>query len=202
MFERAAFITACVSANRGDDGGLVPKRYRRKQENRLQVAGAVRCGRGIRGLVRAQPGTAPTSEHDELKSLRRAIVSNPPGNTSGVPRRLRCVWRNGAAAAGHSLAEHHWGHCEAQRAAGRRANSGGIAVRQRSPLRIPVDSNRVWCADFKGWFCTADGHRVDPLTVSDAHSRYLLACQGMRGKTDTSHVMGVFETLFRALRHA
>jgi len=66
------------------------------------------------------------------------------------------------------------------------------------PLAHAVESNRVWCADFKGWFCTADGHRVDPLTVSDAHSRYLLACQGMRGKTDTVHVMGVFETLFRS----
>jgi putative transposase len=66
------------------------------------------------------------------------------------------------------------------------------------PLAHAVESNRVWCADFKGWFCTADGHRVDPLTVSDAHSRYLLACQGMRGKTDTTHVMGVFETLFRS----
>jgi len=65
------------------------------------------------------------------------------------------------------------------------------------PLAHAVESNRVWCADFKGWFCTADGQRVDPLTVTDAHSRYLLACQGMRGKTDTAHVMGVFETLFR-----
>lgn len=66
------------------------------------------------------------------------------------------------------------------------------------PLAHAVESNLVWCADFKGWFRTGDGSRVDPLTVSDAHSRYLLACQGMRGKTDTAHVMGVFEALFRA----
>lgn len=37
--------------------------------------------------------------------------------------------------------------------------------------------NRLWCADFKGWFRTGDGSRCDPLTVTDAHSRYLLRCQ-------------------------
>lgn len=66
------------------------------------------------------------------------------------------------------------------------------------PLAHAVESNRVWCADFKGWFRTGDGSRIDPLTVSDAYSRYLLACQGMCGKTDTVHVKGVFEALFRA----
>jgi transposase InsO family protein len=36
-----------------------------------------------------------------------------------------------------------------------------------------VASNRVWCADFKGWFRASDGTRVDPLTITDACSRYL-----------------------------
>jgi transposase InsO family protein len=66
------------------------------------------------------------------------------------------------------------------------------------PLGHAVESNLVWCADFKGWFHTGNGQRVDPLTVTDAYSRYLLACQGMRGKTDTEHVLAVFETLFRS----
>jgi putative transposase len=35
-------------------------------------------------------------------------------------------------------------------------------------------SNQVWTVDFKGWFCTQDGQRVEPLTVRDLHSRYLL----------------------------
>ena len=35
--------------------------------------------------------------------------------------------------------------------------------------------NDLWCIDFKGWFRTGDGQRVDPLTVEDASSRYLLA---------------------------
>ena len=40
--------------------------------------------------------------------------------------------------------------------------------------------NDLWCIDFKGWFRTGDGVRVNPLTVEDASSRYLLACHGLR----------------------
>jgi transposase InsO family protein len=40
-----------------------------------------------------------------------------------------------------------------------------------TPAQAPNDE---WCADFKGWFRTGDGSRCDPLTISDAHSRYLL----------------------------
>src|SRR6266446_639754 len=40
------------------------------------------------------------------------------------------------------------------------------------PLAHADGPNRVWCADFKGWFRTGDGERIDPLTISDAHSRY------------------------------
>ena len=36
-------------------------------------------------------------------------------------------------------------------------------------------SNAVWTVDFKGWWRTADGQRVDPLTVRDMFSRYVLA---------------------------
>ena len=37
--------------------------------------------------------------------------------------------------------------------------------------------NDVWCIDFKGWWRTGDGRRCEPLTVSDAMSRYLLLCK-------------------------
>jgi hypothetical protein len=33
----------------------------------------------------------------------------------------------------------------------------------------------VWTVDFKGWFKTADGKRIEPLTVRDLFSRYILA---------------------------
>jgi hypothetical protein len=34
--------------------------------------------------------------------------------------------------------------------------------------------NDVWTVDFKGWFRTGDGCRVEPLTVRDLASRYVL----------------------------
>lgn len=57
-------------------------------------------------------------------------------------------------------------------------------------------SNEVWCADFKGWFKTGDGRRCDPLTISDAFSRYLLRCRGLSG-TCFENVKPVFESVFR-----
>jgi transposase InsO family protein len=37
--------------------------------------------------------------------------------------------------------------------------------------------NGEWGIDFKGWFRTRDGERIDPLTVSDTASRYLVAAR-------------------------
>jgi transposase InsO family protein len=72
--------------------------------------------------------------------------------------------------------------------------------RRTPPYETPfaaIDaSNQTWCADFKGWFRTGDGQRCDPLTVSDAHSRYLLRCH-IVPKTDTPHVEAVFDAAFR-----
>src|SRR5713101_5779687 len=64
------------------------------------------------------------------------------------------------------------------------------------PLAHADGANRVWCADFKGWFRTADRQRIDPLTISDAHSRYLLRCQAVE-KTDTARVQAICEAAFR-----
>lgn len=47
------------------------------------------------------------------------------------------------------------------------------------PFGQAIDANDVWSADFKGWFRTADGTRVDPLTVQDASTRYLVVCAGL-----------------------
>ena len=65
-----------------------------------------------------------------------------------------------------------------------------------APLAHADDCNRVWCADFKGWFRTGDGARIDPLTLSDAYSRYLLRCQAV-AKTDSERVRAIFEAAFR-----
>jgi transposase InsO family protein len=65
-----------------------------------------------------------------------------------------------------------------------------------APFASAREPNRVWCGDFKGWSRTADGERIDPLTISDACSRYLLRCQAVE-KTDTARVQAIFEAAFR-----
>jgi len=81
----------------------------------------------------------------------------------------------------------------------------GLVVAKRARPKTPpytqpfatADApNRVWCADCKGWCRTGDGARVDPLTITDAHSRYLLRCQAV-AKTDTEAVRGICEAAFR-----
>ena len=53
-------------------------------------------------------------------------------------------------------------------------------VEQGRPVSDPLSVNSEWCMDFKGWFRTRDGERVDPLTVTDNASRYLLGIQIVR----------------------
>jgi transposase InsO family protein len=81
----------------------------------------------------------------------------------------------------------------------------GLTIRRRLRRRSPPSSlpfapcaasNDVWCIDFKGWFRTGEGARCEPLTMSDAHSRYLLRCQAL-ACTDTTHVWPVLEAAFR-----
>ena len=81
----------------------------------------------------------------------------------------------------------------------------GLTVKRRLRRRSPPSSapfahceaaNDVWCIDFKGWFLTGDGKRCEPLTITDAHSRYLLRCQAL-SRTDTDHVWPVLDAAFR-----
>jgi transposase InsO family protein len=55
--------------------------------------------------------------------------------------------------------------------------------------------NAVWCADFKGSFALGNSRRCNPLTISDAYSRYLLRCEGL-SRTDEGQVRPIFESAF------
>lgn len=81
----------------------------------------------------------------------------------------------------------------------------GLTVKRRLRRRGPLSSapfadcqeaNDIWCIDFKGWFLTGDGKRCEPLTITDAYSRYLLRCQALP-RTDTEHVWPVLDAAFR-----
>ena len=63
------------------------------------------------------------------------------------------------------------------------------------PLAAADRPNAVWAVDFKGWFRTGDGKRCDPLTLSDAMSRYLLRCHVV-ARPDYRHVWPILEAAF------
>lgn len=63
------------------------------------------------------------------------------------------------------------------------------------PLSQAMAPNDLWCTDFKGWFLCGDGQRCDPLTISDACSRFGLRCRAV-AKADGVRVKAVFEAVF------
>jgi putative transposase len=66
----------------------------------------------------------------------------------------------------------------------------------RVPLTVPQKPNQVWTVDFKGWFRTRDGQRVDPLTVRDLFSRYVLGIRLLSFRHEP--VRQYFQRLFAA----
>ena len=93
------------------------------------------------------------------------------------PRKLRAVlaWQQpelrwpAASTIGDLLRRH--GLSDRRR---RRSALVGPCPPDFAPVTGPND---LWCIDFKGWFRIGDGQRCDPLTVTDAYSRYALVCQ-------------------------
>jgi transposase InsO family protein len=77
----------------------------------------------------------------------------------------------------------------------RRRGRRGRSVPSEQPFGDSKDPNDVWCADHKGWFRTRDGRRCEPLTISDAVSRYLVSCLALSGTT-WSEAYPVFERAF------
>ena len=88
----------------------------------------------------------------------------------------------------------------------------GLVRRRKRRLRVPPytepfaeckEPNDVWSADYKGQFRTQDNKICYPLTISDNHSRYLLACQGLQGPR-YQESYEVFKRVFReyGLPHA
>jgi transposase InsO family protein len=65
----------------------------------------------------------------------------------------------------------------------------------RKALTEACRSNQVWTVDFKGWFRTQDGRRVEPLTARDLFSRYVLAIRLLQDQS-WRPVQRVFMRLF------
>ena len=74
-------------------------------------------------------------------------------------------------------------------------------VRGRAPprlgeLTVPQRANHVWGVDHKGWILLGDGSRVEPLTMTDGFSRYLISLSATSGTTQTE-ARPLFERAFR-----
>lgn len=81
----------------------------------------------------------------------------------------------------------------------------GLVMPRRRRYRTPIyegpfagslSPNDVWAADFKGWFRTQNGVRIDPLTVTDCASRYLIRCRAVE-KTNGESVKAQFTAAFQ-----
>lgn len=67
---------------------------------------------------------------------------------------------------------------------------------QGTPLQDAQKPNALWCADYKGEFMMGNRQYCYPLTITDYHSRYLLACDGNENTKET-HAFRVFERAFK-----
>jgi transposase InsO family protein len=146
---------------------------------------------GLRDLGRApqrHPNQTAAEVERQVLELRRAHMR-------WGPRKLKRVLERDDG-------EQRW---PAASTMGEMLRREGLAVPRLKRRRTPAYTqpfaaadapNRVWCADFKGWFRTQDGERIDPFTLSDAHSRYLLRCQAVE-KADHQRVRAICEAAFR-----
>jgi len=67
---------------------------------------------------------------------------------------------------------------------------------QGTPLHDAQKPNALWCADYKGEFLMGNRQYCYPLTITDYHSRYLLACEAHEN-TKEPHAFRVFEQAFK-----
>src|ERR1700722_3164866 len=65
-----------------------------------------------------------------------------------------------------------------------------------APLSHCLQSNDVWCTDFKGWFLTKDGNKCEPFTLTDGATRFLLRCLKLHSN-NVDNVWGALDCAFR-----
>ena len=190
MEERARFIIECVRGELTMTALCrqygISRKTAYKWWDRFEAEGSVRLADRSRACHSHPNATAP-----EVVTLLIAARKRHP--TWG-PRKL-IAW----------LAAHYPGlRLPAPSTAGDLLTRHGLARRRRrrvqaAPYTEPFlacdGPNVVWCADFKGGFRVGNGCRCNPLTISDAFSRYLLRCEAMTWM-DEARVRPAFESAF------
>ena len=148
-------------------------------------------GEGLEDLSRAaqrHPNQTAPEVEERILDLRRA-------HPRWGPRKLQ-------AYLGEKYSQKQW---PAASTMGELLKREGLIIPRKVRRKTPAytqpfaeaqEPNHVWCMDFKGWFRSGDGERIDPFTLSDACSRYLLRCQAV-DKSNTEQVRGILEAAFR-----
>jgi putative transposase len=123
---------------------------------------------GLREKSRRPLFLAAQTANEWLRRVRRLRSRH---RTWGARKLRHVLWRRfgetgvpSAATIGRWLKR--WGLSR-----GRRRRLRGPQI-QRQAVQPSGACHEVWTVDFKGWYRTGDGTRVDPLTVRDLHSRY------------------------------
>ena len=147
---------------------------------------------------------------DGLRNLSRAARHHPNATASSVADRVievkqkRPTWgpkKIVAWLSAHEAAVQWPSHSTA----GAILEHAGLVKHRRrrrratpwgAPFAHATCPNDVWAIDLKGHFRTTNGVRIDPLTVQDAMSRYLLVCNGLIRPTG-AEAKRVLERAFR-----
>ena len=136
---------------------------------------------GVAGL--ADTSRAPrVIPHKTPPELAELIVAERRAHPTWGPRKIKDVLERRL---GHSLPSH-------SAVGGVLKRAGVVTPRKRRPRRAPkpthlqetAAANEVWCIDYKGQFRLGDRTYCYPLTITDQHSRYVLACEGMAAISD------------------
>jgi putative transposase len=153
---------------------------------------------GLNGLLdqRRAPKTIPHRTPDEIVKLILAL------------RRLRSTW--GPKKLHEALKRKHPKiHIPAPSTIADILNRNGVEMNRRirkhknvstpfPELSAPTAPNDVWCIDYKGQFRLGNQKYCFPLTVTDAASRYILACEGFE-RISGDDARRVLEHLFNTV---
>ena len=176
----ASFVELCRSFG-------VSRKTGYKRVHRFQALG----WEGVGDLSRAPHSHPNETSEDVVRALLEAKGTHPRWGPKKLVAWLRDLDPGTA-----------W---PAASTAGNLLDRAGLVRRRKRRQRTaawsqPFDEarhpNDVWSVDFKGWFRTGDGVRVDPLTVADCASRYLLVCQGL-SRPNGAQARPVLERAFR-----
>ncbi|MCU0686994.1 MAG: integrase core domain-containing protein [Polyangiaceae bacterium] len=174
MDERIRFVAACHDSH--DSFAQLCRSFGISRKTGYKWVARYEA-RGPRGLEEAS--RAPCAiPHRTADDVRDVLVAARREHPFWGPKKLRCV-----------VAERHPRLAlPAPSTIGALLKREGLIRPRKRRLRVPWstqpldpchDPNALWCIDFKGHFALGDRSRCYPLTVTDAFSRYLLACEAM-----------------------